>query len=82
MVTKWRLRKCTFLNSFKTDLAKLICADFGNSEFLNIHIFNWYKALYLACSTIIRHLDFIRAIGITSCSFQHGTFVRQTAMFS
>ena len=34
-------RKILFLNSFKTDLVKLICVDFGKSEFLNIHIFNW-----------------------------------------
>ena len=44
----WRLRKCTFLNSFKTELAKLICDDLGKSAFFKVHSFNWYKALYLA----------------------------------
>ena len=55
-------RKMLFLNSFKTDLVKLICADLGKSEFLNIHILSWYKALYLACSSISRHVHFIRAL--------------------
>ena len=82
VLTTWRLRKCTFLNSFKTELAELACVDFGKSEFLNIHIFNRYKAFYLPCRTIFRHLDFIRATGITSCSFQHGTFVRWVAISS
>ena len=47
------------LNSYKADFAKLICADFGKSEFLTINIFNCYKALYSACSTFFRYLDFI-----------------------
>ena len=29
-----------FLNSFKTNFAKLIWIDFASSDFLNIHIFN------------------------------------------
>ena len=36
----------TFLNSFKRDLAKRIYITLGVYEFLNTHIFNWYKALY------------------------------------
>ena len=32
-------------NSFKRDLAKYFWVTFGSSEFLNIHIFNWQKAL-------------------------------------
>ena len=41
----------TFLNSFKRDLAKPIYITLGVYEFLNIHIFNWYEALYLAFSS-------------------------------
>ena len=63
-------------------VASLICTDLGKSEFLNIHIFNWHKALDSACSGISRHLDFIRAIGITSGSFQLSAFVWQAAMSS
>ena len=37
-----------FLNSFKKDLAKHIYINLGVYKFLNIHIFNWYKALYSA----------------------------------
>ena len=40
-----------FLNSFKRDLAKHIRVTLDSSEFLNIHIFNWYKALYSASSS-------------------------------
>ena len=50
-----------FLNSFKRDL-KHIWVTFSSSEFLNIPIFNCYKALYSASSSTFRHLDFIRAI--------------------
>ena len=57
-----RTRRCTLLKSFKRDLGKLLWIAFGSSEFLNIHIFNWYKALYSASSTTFQHLDFIRAI--------------------
>ena len=32
------------------------------SEFLNIHIFNWCKALYSASSSTFWHLGFIRAV--------------------
>ena len=53
--------ECTFLNSFKTDLAKLIWVDFDSFEFFNIHIFNWYKSLCSASSSTFRHIDFIRA---------------------
>ena len=42
--------KMNNLNSCKIDLSKLICVDFCKSEFLNINIFNWYEALYSACS--------------------------------
>ena len=61
----WRKQprqRYTFLNSFKRDLAKHIYITLGVYEFLNIHIFNWYKALYLASSSTFRHLDFIRAV--------------------
>ena len=51
-----------FLNSFMRDLAKPIWIGFGSCEFLNIHIFNQYKALYSASSSTFQHLDFIRAI--------------------
>ena len=34
----------------------------GVYEFLNIHILNWYKALYSASNSTFRHLDFIRAV--------------------
>ena len=50
-------QRWTFLTSFKTDLAKL-----GVSQLLNIHIFNQYKALYLASSSTFQHLDFTRAV--------------------
>ena len=62
LIKKRATQRCTFLNSFKRDLAKHIRVKLGNSEFLNIHSFNWYKALYLASSSTFRHLDFIRAI--------------------
>ena len=52
----------TFLNSFKRDLAKRIYITLGVYEFLNTHIFNWYKALYQAPSSTFRHLDIIRTI--------------------
>ena len=42
-----------YLNSCKTDLAKLICVGFGKSEFLNINIFNWYEALYSGCRSAL-----------------------------
>ena len=38
-------RADTLKNSFKRDLAKYFWVTFGSSEFLNIHIFNWRKAL-------------------------------------
>ena len=77
-----RLRKCTFLNSFKTNMAELICVDSGKSEFVNIYIFNWYEVLYLACSSIFQDLDFAGAIGMTSCYFQYSPFTRQATMSS
>ena len=54
--------KAEILNSFKRDLAKHIYITLGVYEFLNIHIFNWYKALYSASSSTFWHLDFIRAV--------------------
>ena len=30
----------------KNHFTKLICVDFGKSEFLKIHIFSWDKAFY------------------------------------
>ena len=68
-----------YSNSCKTDLAKLIWVDFGKSEFLNIHIFNWYKTLYLARRNIFRHLDFIRAIQMISSSFQQKAFLKASS---
>ena len=56
------MQKYTFLNAFKRDLAKRICVNHGSYELLNIHIFNWYKALYSASTSTIHHLDFIRVI--------------------
>ena len=38
------------------DLAKRIYITLGVYEFLNIHIFNWYKALYSASSITFRDL--------------------------
>ena len=67
---------CTFLNSCKTDLAKLIWIDFGKSNFLKIYIFNCYKAPFSTGSSIFRHLEFIRAIRMISCSFHHCVFLR------
>ena len=71
---------CTFLNSVKADVAMLIRVDFGKSEFFNIYIYNGSKALYSGCSSIFWHIDFIRAIAITSCSFQNDASLRQAAM--
>ena len=51
-----------FLNSLEKDLGKHIWAAFGSPEFLNIHIFNWCKAVYSASSSTLRHLNFVRAI--------------------
>ena len=56
------MQKYTFLNAFKRDLAKRIRVNHGSYELLNIHIFNWYKALYSASTSTIHHLDFIRVI--------------------
>ena len=52
------------LNLFKIALAKLICVEFGKSELLHIHIFNWHKALFSTHSGTFWHLGFIRATGI------------------
>ena len=65
-----------FLNSCKADLTKLICINFGKSEFFNILIFNWFEALYSAYSSISWHLDFIRAILMILCSFKYGAFLK------
>ena len=65
-----------FLNSSKLDLAKLICVDFGKSEFRSINICNCYKALYWRYSSISRHLEFIRPIRMTSCNFKHDGFLK------
>ena len=54
--------KMHYLNLCKADLARLYCVDFGKSEFLNMNIFNWYKALYLAHSRMIL------------CSFKHVSY--------
>ena len=69
-IFKWLFRPTKILllrhsqnkNSFKRDLAKRIYITLGVYEFLNIHIFNWYKALYSASSSSFWHLDFIRAV--------------------
>ena len=68
--------KMHYLSSYKTDLAKLICADFGKSEFFNIYIFNWYKTPYSACSSNFQHLDFIRPLQMILCCFKHGGFLK------
>ena len=65
-----------FLNSSKLDLAKLIYVDFGKSEFLSINICNWYKALYWRCSSISRHIKFIRPIRMTSRNIKHDGFLK------
>ena len=52
----------TFLNSFNRDVAKRIYITLGVYEFLNIHVFNWYKAFYSASSSTFRHPDFVRAV--------------------
>ena len=70
------IKKINFLISLKRDLAEFICVDFGKSEFLSIHIFNWNKALYLAQSSIFQHLGCIRAIRLVSCIFQHCIFIK------
>ena len=44
-------------------------------EFLDIHIFNWYKALYSAPSSTFRHLGF-QSSSMALCSFTHGVFVK------
>ena len=67
--------RCTYLNQFMTDLAKRIWVDFGTCEFLDIYKFNWYEALYLTCSSLFRHLDFIGAIRMIFCSFQYGALL-------
>ena len=65
-----------FLNSCKTYMAQVICVDFGESEFLNIHIFNWYRTLYSARSSNFRHLDFIRVTQMISCSLKQDVFLK------
>ena len=70
------------LNSYKADFAKLICIDFGKSEFLDINIFNCYKALYSACSTFFRYLDFIRPIRMIPCRFNHDGLLKNTEIFA
>ena len=68
--------KIHFLNSCKIDLTKLISVGFGKSEFLNINIFNCYKALYSACNSIVWHPYFIKPTRMILCSFKHGAFVK------
>ena len=65
-----------FLNSCETDLTKVTCVDFGKFEFLDINISSWDEALYLACSSIFCHLDFIRPIRMISQSFKHSAFLK------
>ena len=43
---------------FKRDLARVIYITLDVTEFLNIRIFNWYKAPYWASSSTFWHLDF------------------------
>lgn len=81
-VSNEEIEEMHFLNSFKTNLAELICVDSGKSEFVSIYIFKWYEVLYLACSSIFQYLDFTGAIGMTSCYFQYGPFTRQTTTSS
>ena len=52
----------TLLSSFKRNFAKRIYVTLGVYEFRNIHIFNWYKALYPVSSSTFWHLHFIRAV--------------------
>ena len=47
-----------FFKFTKRDLARVISINLDVAEFLNSHIFNWYKALYSASSSNFRHLDF------------------------
>ena len=65
-----------FLNSCKTYMAQVICVDFGKSEFLNIHIFIWYRTLYSARSSIFRHLDVIRVTQMILRSFKQDVFLK------
>ena len=57
-------------------MAQVICVDFGESEFLNIHIFNWYRTLYSARSSNFRHLDVIRVTQMISCSLKQDVFLK------
>ena len=51
-------------------------------EFLNIHISNWYKALYSASNSTFQHLDFIRAVRRLRAASPKVYSWRQTAMSS
>ena len=64
-------KKCTFLNSFNRDLARVIQITLDISEFLNIHIFNWYKGLQSASSSTSYQNS-----SMASCSFTHGVFLK------
>ena len=55
-------RDALFWINLRDLLARIIWIALDVSEFLNIHIFNWYKALYSASSSTFRHLGFIRAV--------------------
>ena len=57
-------------------MAQVICVDFGKSEFLNIHIFTWYRTLYSARSSIFRHLDVITVTQKILCSFKQDVFLK------
>ena len=59
------------------DLAKRIYITLGVHEFLNIHIFNWYKAFYSASSSIFWHTSwFHHSSSMASWSFTHGVFLK------
>ena len=63
-------RNALFLNSFKGDLARVIWITLDVSEFFNIRIFSWYKALYSAS------WFYQSSSSMASCSFTHGVFLK------
>ena len=75
-----RWRDALFWINLRDLLARVIQITLDVSEFLSIHIFNWYKALYLASSSTFWHLGFIRAVRWLCAASPMAYSERQTAM--
>ena len=66
---------------FKRDLARVIYITLDVTEFLNIRIFNWYKAPYWASSSTFGIL-ILQGSSMALISFPHGVFVKTDSSVS